>query len=78
MFKVPFAQRDVFIDNVQTHAAVRKQIDALIRTAKEHGSAVGICHPYDVTYEVLRDVLPDLKKQVELVPASKIVHLIES
>jgi polysaccharide deacetylase 2 family uncharacterized protein YibQ len=37
--------------------------------------AVGIAHPHAATYEVLRDVLPELKKKAILVPASEIVHI---
>jgi hypothetical protein len=76
LLQVPFSQRDVFLDHVQERAFVEKQILALIKTAKEHGGAVGIGHPYAITLEVLEEMLPEIKKQVDIVPASQMVHLI--
>jgi polysaccharide deacetylase 2 family uncharacterized protein YibQ len=74
LFQIPFAQRDVFIDHYPTPDFIRKQIKELVRIAKRNGQAVGIMHPHTTTYKILRDVLPELRKQVQLVPASKIVH----
>jgi polysaccharide deacetylase 2 family uncharacterized protein YibQ len=77
MFKVPFAQRDVFIDHQQEPEFIRKQINKLIHIAKRHGEAVGIAHPHSTTYTVLKEMLPELKKNVQLVPALDIVRIIE-
>jgi polysaccharide deacetylase 2 family uncharacterized protein YibQ len=74
LLQVPFAQRDVFIDHYQKPDFIRKQIKELIRIAKLNGEAVGILHPHSTTYRILLEMLPDLQKQVQLVPASKIVH----
>ena len=74
LFQIKFAQRDVFLDHLQETQFIRKQIKQLIRIARRNGYAVGIGHPHPVTYEVLREMLPDLQKEVQLVPASKIVH----
>lgn len=76
MKQIPFAQRDVFLDHVQESEIIREQIRKLIRTAKEHGEAVGIGHPHSITYSVLKEELPRLKKETTLVPASKLVHII--
>ncbi len=73
LFKIQFAQRDIFLDNIQEAGAIRKQIDKLIRIANSHGEAIGIAHPYNVTYEVLRQELPRIGKKVKLVPASELV-----
>ena len=72
---LPFAQRDVFLDHVQEPEFVRKQIQKLIRIALTTGEAIGIGHPYRVTYQVLLDELPKLRKKVKLVPASALVHI---
>ena len=74
LFQIPFAQRDVFLDHSQDPDFIRKQIKELIRIAQRHGHAVGIGHPHTITYEILREMMPELKKTVQLVPASKIVH----
>jgi len=76
LLQVPFSQRDIFLDHVQEQAFVEKQIRALIKAAQRHGEAVGIGHPYQVTLEVLAEMLPEIKKQVDIVPASEVVHLI--
>jgi polysaccharide deacetylase 2 family uncharacterized protein YibQ len=76
LLQVPFSQRDIFLDHVQERAFIEKQILELIKTAKQHGEAVGIGHPYEVTFEVLRNMLPKIKNQVDIVPASRLVHLI--
>ena len=74
LLQIPFAQRDVFLDHVQEPQFIRKQVKELIRIARRNGYAVGIGHPHSTTYNVLREMLPELKKAVQLVPASKIVH----
>jgi hypothetical protein len=75
LFKVPYAERDVFLDHVQKKDAIRRQIDHLVNIAEIHGKAVAIGHPHHMTYEVLAEALPDLKQRVKLVPASEIVEV---
>ena len=74
LFQIPFAQRDVFLDHHQDRDFIRNQIKELIRIAQRNGQAVGIGHPHSVTLEVLREMMPELRKKVKLVPASEIVH----
>ena len=74
LLQIQFAQRDVFLDHMQEAEFIRKQIKELIGIARRNGYAVGIGHPHSITYEVLRDMMPDLLKAVELVPASAIVE----
>jgi uncharacterized protein len=73
LLKLPFAQRDVFIDHFLDPDFMRKQVHRLIKTAKENGEAIGIAHPHKATLEILRQLLPEIKKQVDLVPASQLV-----
>lgn len=75
LFQVPFAQRDVFIDHDPRPEAIRKRLDQLVRIAEKNGQAIGIAHPYEVTYEVLSEVLPILRERVQLIPASEAVRL---
>jgi len=75
LLQVPFAQKDVFLDHIQKPDFIRKQIYRLIHIANSHGEAIGIAHPHDVTYHVLREVLPELKKKAILVHASDVVHI---
>lgn len=75
LLQVPFAQKDVFLDHIQKPDFIRKQIHRLIHIANSHGEAIGIAHPHAVTYDVLREVLPELKKKAILVHASDVVHI---
>jgi hypothetical protein len=74
LFQLPFAQRDVFLDHLMEVEFIRKQLKELVRIAQRNGYAVGIGHPHSLTYQVLQEMLPDLQKQIRLVPVSEIVH----
>ena len=76
LLQVPFAQRDVFIDHIPKPSFIRKQIKLLVRIAGNQGQAIGIVHPHRITYEIFREVLPELKKKVVLVSASDLVQTI--
>ena len=75
MLQLPFGQRDVFLDHFQDAAFIRKQLRELVRLAREKGEALGIGHPHPTTYAVLKEMLPELRRQVELVPASRLVRV---
>jgi polysaccharide deacetylase 2 family uncharacterized protein YibQ len=75
LLQLPFAQKDVFIDHIPKPDFIREQIHRLIKIAGSHGEAVGIAHPHNTTYEVLREMLPELKEKTILVHASDIVHI---
>ena len=72
---LPFASRDVFLDNDPTPDAVRQQIVELEEIAKRYGYAVGIGHPHDATIEVLSEWLLHAEERgFVLVPISAIVQ----
>lgn len=77
LLKLPFAQRDVFIDHRQEIPFIRNQILHLVKIAQKHGEAVGIAHPYNITLDVLEEMVPEIKKSVEIVPASKVVQIVD-
>ncbi|WP_431858787.1 divergent polysaccharide deacetylase family protein [Azospirillum sp.] len=73
--KLPFAGRDVFLDNVETVSAVRAQLAKAEAVARQHGSAIAIGHPHDATIEALAVWLPEVKKRgFVLVPVSAVVR----
>jgi len=75
---VPTARRNVFLDDVNTEAAVREQWDRLLKLAKRRGFALAIGHPRSMTLKVLEAELPNLAAQgITLVAPSKIVALQE-
>jgi polysaccharide deacetylase 2 family uncharacterized protein YibQ len=72
---VPAASRSVFLDDVQTPDAIRKQFALAIQDAHDKGFALAIGHPHSATLQVLAEELPDLKRQgVSLVFASDLVR----
>jgi polysaccharide deacetylase 2 family uncharacterized protein YibQ len=75
LLQIPFAQKDVFIDHIPEPDFIRKTIHRLIKIADNHGEAIGIGHPHTITYEVLREMLPELKEKTMLVRASDVVHI---
>ena len=76
MLQVRFAERDIFLDHFQEAGFIRKQFHLLVKEAQKHGQAVAIAHPHSLTVRIFQEMLPELKKQVQLVPASQIVHLL--
>lgn len=70
------AQRDVFLDNVQTPQAIAAQLQKAVDTAQEKGFAIAIGHPYPSTLAVLAQQLPLLDKQVKLVPSYTYLRLL--
>ena len=72
---IPTAGRNVFLDNEQDPAAIRKQIAQLSAIARKKGAALGICHPHKTTIQTLAQTLPALKAEgVTFVHASALVR----
>lgn len=57
---IPYATRDVFLDNVMTVAAVRTQLAEVEAIARRRGYAVAIGHPHDATLQALGPWLQSL------------------
>ena len=74
LFKLPFEERDVFLDHVEDKDFIRGQIDLLIRIAEKKGESVGIAHPHRITYQILEEMLPEMRKRVEIVPVSQLLN----
>jgi polysaccharide deacetylase 2 family uncharacterized protein YibQ len=71
---IPNATRHVFLDDVASEAAVRKQVRELAAAAEKRGVAIGIGHPYPVTLRVLAEEMPELRRQgFRFVRASQVV-----
>jgi polysaccharide deacetylase 2 family uncharacterized protein YibQ len=69
------ASRHVFLDDIATESAVRRQLAELATAANKRGVAIGIGHPYPVTLRVLANELPALKARgFRLVRASSVVN----
>jgi polysaccharide deacetylase 2 family uncharacterized protein YibQ len=71
---VPAARRDVFLDADEDRGMIRSRLLELFRTARGKGSAVGICHPFPETLQVLKDdfrLLGDY--DLKAVPVSRLI-----
>jgi polysaccharide deacetylase 2 family uncharacterized protein YibQ len=72
---VPATSRNVFLDDEQSAAAIRKQFALAVRDAREKGSALAIGHPHPQTLQVLSEMLPEIERRgVTLVFASDVVR----
>jgi polysaccharide deacetylase 2 family uncharacterized protein YibQ len=72
---VPFAVRDVFLDDDESKQAVLDELELTERIARRTGLAVAIGHPKEGTVEALREWLPSVKdKGFVLVPVSEAVR----
>jgi len=71
---IPAARRDVFLDNEPVKSAIDIQMEKLLGIARHRGSAVGIAHPFPDTLKALKSKVPDLEREVELVPVSELTR----
>jgi len=72
---LPFAERNVFLDNLDSVAAVQKQLAELETVARRDGAAIAIGHPREATLAALGPWLDALEaKGFVLVPLSAIVR----
>lgn len=58
-----FAQRDIFLDNEQDVGYIKQQLNKLKGKAERLGQAIGIGHDRKLTIQVLKEMIPELKKQ---------------
>lgn len=71
---VPWAGRDIFLDNERDLAAINEQFNRAIALAQRRGQAIVIGHPYPETIEYLTQVLPLLAQAgIEVVPVSRLL-----
>ncbi len=69
------ATRNVFLDNKQDVAAIKKQLYVAAEMAKKSGGVIAICHPHPATIAALKEALPELQRAgVKFVAASELVR----
>jgi uncharacterized protein len=61
--KIPFSRSDTLVDAAVARAAIETQLDALEKTAREKGQAIGVALPYPVTFEKLKIWIPTLQEK---------------
>lgn len=72
---VPFAERNIFLDNDNDVAAVAARLKETERFARSHAVAIAIGHPRDATIEALSRWLPAARARgFALVPLTNVVR----
>ncbi len=72
--RLPYAERDVFLDNEADEAYIRGQFKTLLLKARKQGTAVGIGHLHESTIAALAQAVPAAQEQgVVFVFASEVV-----
>ncbi len=72
--KIPYAERDVFLDNTREATYVAVQLAEAEALARRHGTVIAIGHPHEVTLDTLARWIPTLKaKGIDLVPVSTVI-----
>ncbi|NRN29542.1 divergent polysaccharide deacetylase family protein [Photorhabdus heterorhabditis] len=66
-------RRNVFLDDVQSEAETRYQLNRAISIARKNGSAIAIGHPHPTTIRALQKMLPTLPADIELVSPSMLL-----
>ena len=63
VFGVPTAKRNIFLDNEDSEAEIKKQLEKLVKKARRDGSSIGIGHAKKKTLSVLKEEMPKLQKK---------------
>lgn len=73
-YQMPYIVRDTFLDNDRSFTAIQNQLKDAIRVAKKQGFAIAIGHPYEVTFQVLKES-KHLLNDVEPIFLNKLPYL---
>lgn len=71
---VPYASRDIFIDNKLDKASIASQIEKAAEIARVNGYSVAIGHDKSVTVETLAEIAPRMREEgIKFVKLSEII-----
>lgn len=69
------ATRNVFLDNQQNVAAIKKQLYAAAKMSRNNGGVIAICHPHKATIAALKEAMPELSAAgIKFVSARNLVR----
>lgn len=71
---IKILKRRIFLDDDKSEAAVLREFNNAVRAAKRDGFAIAIGHPHPSTVKVLKQMLPQLPADVELVTLSSLLN----
>ncbi|MCD6223412.1 MAG: divergent polysaccharide deacetylase family protein [Deltaproteobacteria bacterium] len=60
--EIPFAKRDVFLDNIKDISCIKEQLNKALYIARKKGQVVAIAHCNKVTYKALEESIDSLNK----------------
>ncbi|MDD5173935.1 MAG: divergent polysaccharide deacetylase family protein [Candidatus Omnitrophica bacterium] len=73
-WKVPYAKRDIFLDNENNPEYIEKQMLSLRKMAFKYGSVIAVCHDRKNTIAVLSKMMPELAEEgIQFVYLSEMV-----
>ncbi len=73
--RVPYLQRDVFLDNHRSSTAIAHSLERLEVMARARGAALAIGHPYPQTLEALERWLPAAAQRgIRIVPPTELLN----
>lgn len=75
--EVKAASRQVFLDNEEDINYIKGQILELVEIAKKRGSAIAIGHPHPSTIAALKEMIPLINKDVDIVTVSSLIDSIK-
>ncbi|MEA3384106.1 MAG: divergent polysaccharide deacetylase family protein [Campylobacterota bacterium] len=70
-YGVRLLSRNIFLDNNKDKKYIQNQLKKAIKIAKKHGTAIAIGHPYNITFQTLKDS-KHLLKGIDLVYVNKL------
>lgn len=71
------ASRQVFLDNKEDTDYIKAQILELVEIAKKRGSAIAIGHPHPATIAALKQMLPRINQEVDIVAVSSLIDTVK-
>ncbi len=73
--KIPFTQRDIFLDNRNDRPSIEKQFAQLARVAQARGYAVGIGHDRTLTLQIIKEQTETLRQDgFEIVTINRLIN----
>ncbi|MCK4943117.1 MAG: divergent polysaccharide deacetylase family protein [Candidatus Aminicenantes bacterium] len=73
--KIQTAFRDIFLDSEKTYPHSMKQIQKLITVALKKGKAIAIGHPFQTTFQAIRDSIKSIRDRgIKIVFVSQILE----
>ena len=76
---IPFAERDVFLDNVNTREAIEQQFEEVAEKARKKGYVIAIGHARELTWKIIKEQTELLTEEgYEVVSAESLVNYLSN